>query len=1241
MAKAYLSVCRQSVRSFIRAHGIAVWMVLGMFLPPASAAPGDILFQDDFERSNPGTVGNGWTVTPPNTDAACSGVPPSGAAYPTATITIGGSQLVPVTGVTVGGQQIMAQTYAGNTSPNTVASNIRDQINACTTSVTGNCTVAGYSATRSNNVVTITGPSTASGTPVVTRGTPSGGGTPETFTVTAFTAYNPGTYNASTNTGCAGIDADVPPWNSTTLPLAPRANDNSRTLFTRWSTVTVDSPVINLAGKPAAQITFWVRRGSDCFSEWPGNNQTKCNVALTPFTSLLGEEFQVQYKNNAGNWLVLAQYPTDAIPGEIFRPVIDLPPDALHATFQMRFRQPGGSGSGGGNGGAPGVLGYDYWHVDDVRVTELAATNYAGGFCDTFEGDLSRWTFIGTGNAAIGATHFQNGAHGLDIRWGPVAVTSKATDISTVTDNITFWVKRGIGNFTKVPNTSGSDQPETGKDLLVEYLTTTPGVWKSLVPAATFGGGGTGGQIWCPVTGPNCPAGSVSASTNVPIPADANRSAFQIRFRSISGAGYDQDYWHLDDICVGKVVTGTDLSLAMTPLGTTTLPPGATSTITFTITNNGPNVEPGAISVIDTLPTGLSFVSNGAWSSGGWPVGLTGCTTVGQVLTCTRAGSLAVGASVTLTVTVQADATASGSNLANVATVGGQSLETAAANNTATNYYTFTPAVFEAYETSTTPTTAIVGRIFTKLAGTAFNLKVISVSGGAINPNYNKAVTVDLIDGTAACISGTAALAGVTVTPNPYTYSTGTDKGVHTFSFNSTNAYRNVRVRIRDNNALGCSSDNFAIRPSAATLVTTATAVAPSATATPTVKAGAIFSLQATTNASSSYSGTLTLDPGKLSAQSTSQDTSVQSGGVVGALTPSALVANAGAVNATYSEVGYLYLAAGSYRDDDFTSIDSAAGDCVTSTVGDAYLADLLDANGKYGCSIGNKSLVSLGRFIPDHFDTVIVQSGLSPAVVPMACPSVLTCPANVSGATGMVYSGQPFSVQVSAKNLSNALTSNYQGVFAKTTILGAVNAPGGGGTNPGGGTLSNGTLGSAAFAAGVATTPTPSYALPTSGGTPTVGPTDVFLRATDADGASSSTNESGLKVASGRILIPNAYGSERLALPVAATVQYYNASRWVTSTTDSSTTFDTTLSTSGGNLAATVKTGLGSGINVTSPGVASVSSGQRSIVLNSVNQTQGSVWLSLNAPTYLPSNQGLATFGVYKSPLIYHRENY
>ena len=840
---------------------------------PSLAAPGDILFQDNFERSNQGTVGNGWTVTPAATNNSCKGA-------------------------------------------------------------------------------------------------------------------------STANTGCAGIDSDVAPWNVST---SPRAN-STKSLFTRWSTVTVDSPVINLAGKPAANVTFWVRRGSDCFSEWPGNNTAGCNATLSPYTSTSGEEFQVQYKNSAGTWVVLAQYPTDGPPGEIFRPVIDLPSDALHANFQLRFYQPGGSGTTG-SGGASGVVGYDYWHADDVAVTEQAATTYSGAFCDTFEGDLSRWSVTGIGNVRIGSTFFQNGAHGMDLRWRTVTAATKPTNITGVTGNITFWLKRGAGNVTTVPNTTGSDKPETGEDLVVEYLTDT-GTWAALVPTSSFLGSGTAGQVYCPAVQTNCTT-ATPTTNSIPIPANANLAAFQMRIRMLAGSGYDMDYWHVDDVCVGSAIQPTDLSMTISPTGNTTLAPGATSTITLTITNNGPNVEPGAITVTETLPAGLSFVSNNS----GWT-----CSTT-AVVTCTRTGSLAVGVSATLTLNVQADLSASGSNLPNTATVGGQSLDTSQANNTVTNTYSFVVPAFEAYEPSTTAG-AISGRIYTKIAGQPFTLSVLAINSGAISTGYNKTATVDLIDGSAACVAGTTALAGVTVTPGSYTYTgagAGKDNGIHPFSFTVTSAYRNVRIRIRDNNnAIGCSSDNFAVRPSGFAVTSStinADSTGASSTAIPKVAAGASFSLTATATALL-YDGTPLLNNAVL----VGHVGSVANGTVTGAFSPSAPATSVATGAAfAYSEVGYFRLGAAGVYDDSFTAVDQSS-DCSND------FSNTLDASGKYGCKFGNTAATNyFGRFIPDHFDTSVTQG----------------C------ATGSyTYSGQPFTLSVTARNLAGGITQNYHGagspVFAK-----------------------------------------------------------------------------------------------------------------------------------------------------------------------------------------------------------------
>ena len=555
--------------------------------------------------------------------------------------------------------------------------------------------------------------------------------------------------------------------------------------------------------------------------------------------------------------------------------------------------------------------------------------------------------------------------------------------------------------------------------------------------------------------------------------------------------------------------------------------------------------------------------------------------------------------------------------------------------------------------------------LYTKLVDTDFKLDIAAMkTDGTLQSKYSKSALVELFDDTTPqdiCADYASPVASKIID-----FNSAVEGRILTDNFNIKSTYKKLRCRVKEckkNDCLqftnvppACSSDQFSVRPTAATLATSATAGAPSATSTPTIKAGANFALQASTrtststSTSTSYSGTLTLDTTKLTAQITSQDISKEKGGVVGTLTPPSLTANATDVNATYSEVGYLYLAPGAFRDDSFTSVDQPAEcaatdscDCITSTASDNNLADAV-SGGKYGCSIGNKTAVSFGRFIPDHFDTTVVQTGIAPAIVPMTCPSTsLICPSNASGATGVVYSGQPFTVQVTSKDLSGTTTTNYQNKFAKVGTLSAVESRGGTAisTTAPGGTLSASSVGVADFSKGVNTL-TLANPVFTFAGLPTV-PTDVYIRAIDTDLVSTlrtTSIEGGAKVVSGRIKIPNIYGSELLALPMTANVQYYNGTFWVTSTTDNLTSFDSRLSTAGGNLVATIVSGLGGAVVVSSPSALPVVNGVRTFTLSKPS-ARGSADMSLNAPSYLPTIAGRATFGVYKSPLIYRRENY
>lgn len=1043
------------------------------------------------------------------------------------------------------------------------------------------------------------------------------------------------------NRGCAGIDSDIPPYST---PANPRAN-STRAMYTRWTNVTVTSPVINLAGKGGARLSFWLRRGSDCFSEWPSNNTwhtyANCTLPVPGFTPTSGEEFQVQYLNNLGVWVVLAQYPMDDAPGEIIVPVIGLPDDALHAGFQFRFAQPGGSGSGATTGGAPGVRGYDYWHVDNVVLEEIPGVAFSGPFCDNFEGDLSRWDMAGTGNVRIGSTYFQNGIHNMDLRWNAVSATTKATDLSTNSGNntISFWVKRGTGVVTTTPNNTGSEYPDTvAKALRVEYLNNL-GAWVQL---SNFAGAGTQGQVFSPTLTP--------ATNSFTIPANAKHANFKLRISMLAGSGlFDQDYWHVDDVCVGSTVGSTDLGIAMSSGGT--FSPGQYVTYTMVVTNYGPNADPGPITITDTLPVGLTYVGGSA----GWT-----CNAAGQVVTCTQAGGLAASATTSLTLTATVDAGASG-NVTNSATVGGQTNDASLGNNTASKTdtvfvpgYVFTDRVCTldgtavdsgaqcntitwSPQTAGTPlgniyiTAVNAANVPIQLHGT--NPTTVNMQFGlsCINPRTNAGVQATLYDATTSTLplctangatptgwSASRALVFPAATPSvgPFNFNYNDVGSVELFMRNSA-----VTTQMGRSTSFVVKPAGFALSAIERTSDGYANPAAADASGAAFVKAGEAFSMTvtavnslgtATPNYGNEYDllnntplpDAVKLTPVNVVAGMTAVPAVPAISGSFGTFTSGV----ATGTNFTWPEVGIIRLNS-SVGDGDYLG----AGDVVTLS--------------------GN-----VGRFYPDHFDTVVTQvSG-----VPMNCPGTalgVTCPTVYDG---FVYSGQSFTLTVSAKNVSGVTTVNYNTAtgFSRTADLIAVAALGTDAAPAGAGTLA--VPGLSAFVGGVVSTGAQQYGFDV---TPTA-PTNIYIRATETVGGDGVTSkrlvsptlnsvEGGVAVVSGRLKVSNAYGSELLPLTLMATAQYYTPGGWLNSTKDSITHL---------TLNATYPVGSGTTTVTLTPSSSNLLNGSLTIRLGKPTAGAGTATVTPAAPSYLcpTACSGTATFGIYKSNnnFIYRREN-
>ena len=673
----------------------------------------------------------------------------------------------------------------------------------------------------------------------------------------------------------------------------------------------------------------------------------------------------------------------------------------------------------------------------------------------------------------------------------------------------------------------------------------------------------------------------------------------------------------------GPNITGGSTDLQITKSASTgTVVSGAAVSFTVTVTNLGPGAA-SSVLVNDPLPTGLSFSSastaTGSYSSS------TGVWTI---------GNMAISQSATLTLNTTATQVGTSTN---TASIGSSTYDPIPGNNTASASVIVTSpgATLDAVQVAAAAGTPI----FTKIAGQAFSLDILALAtNGTIATAYNRTVTLALVD---ASSSATCSAMSVLQAAGSYTFTgsgIGKDNGRHTHAFNYPNAARNVRVRMTDNSSpqiTACSTDNFAIRPSSMTLLvqdldarnagTTRTLNNVTASGGVVHNAGRPFTVTSTANnaavtpaVTTAYNGTPAV---QLSACSGTACTS--SFGTINLGVSSYTTGVLSSALATYSEVGSFNM---QLQDTDFAAVDAAdtAGNCT--------------AAGRYVCS----TLTQVGRFIPDRFDTVLTQG----------------CPVG-----SFTYSGQPFAVTVSAKNFSGGTTSLYtSGVLANAVTLSNAGAAS---------NLAGNVLAATNFSAGVASA-TPTFTFPSPATVPLAFAARAAETAADAVTSSGAT-EGTTSIRSGRVRLVNGYGSELLPLPLKVDVQYYISSGWTTNTADSCTQLAASnfAFTASAPSCSTAVTSCITALSVTATGTGPysapwtvglskpTSSGFACISLNldgsaagntcTATGTPGSPVGSVAAPwlrhpwtSAAPANPSAAVnFGIYKSPLIYRRENY
>lgn len=599
-----------------------------------------------------------------------------------------------------------------------------------------------------------------------------------------------------------------------------------------------------------------------------------------------------------------------------------------------------------------------------------------------------------------------------------------------------------------------------------------------------------------------------------------------------------------------------------------------------------------------------------------------------------------------------------------------------------------TPGGFNAFEPST-PAGAIDGKIKTKIAGAPFDLAVIALdtAGTALATSFTGDVKVELIDTS----NNTGTLDATTGCRSSWTsvLSTGTltfasaDAGRANLTLSHANAWPDLRLRMSfpatgTPTVIGCSTDNFAIRPASLTLSVSDSDWATAGTGRPldngaatggnVHKAGRPFTVSSVArNAASvltdNYNGTpvATISP----CAGTSCTASF------GTLSVS-LVATAGVISnptASYSEVGAFNL---QLADSNFAGVDAGDSSDAERTV--------------------LSPITTVGRFVPDHFDVTVLATPLLKTFNNTSCSS-----------RSFTYVGQPFGyvaapqATVRARNASGGTTAMYAGTLWKL-ISGSTDvvqgysplAPASPGLDVGAAsepTLSSNGDGTGVLAANPAdllrftrpasapltppfnaaislswTVSDPHEAGPPGNGTITASAPLVF---------SNIAFDSGSEFRFGVLKVANGYGSELNNLPAVVEAQHWNGSAFVTNSADHCTTLASGSVAMGNyqrNLSACetaitpVAMRLASGrgfFTLQKPGNGNSGSVDMTLELASSASSQtcpakgaaavpasaaNMPWLQGkwgNAANYGTNPTARASFGQYKSPLIYLRESF
>jgi len=307
----------------------------------------------------------------------------------------------------------------------------------------------------------------------------------------------------------------------------------------------------------------------------------------------------------------------------------------------------------------------------------------------------------------------------------------------------------------------------------------------------------------------------------------------------------------------------------------------------------------------------------------------------------------------------------------------------------------------------------ISGSLYSKTTEQSFVFDVLALASDAsLEEDFasviDHSVTVELVDASSGdCASY----------PNLSTHNINfTDAELGILATNSMTlgaAYSRVMCRITDatgeTDVVACSTDSFSIRPANFTTVTS-TMDNTGSGAGVTAKAGSDSFTITVSTGTVGYNGTPKYNTTLHDHNNIEQDNKL-SGNFASADVGTGIAVGS---DFKYDEVGLIKLIADDIYDDTFTNVDKINGDCIVDSFSN------VPVNGKIGCGFSYAGELTIGRFIPDHFDVS------------------LNSPVFKAANSSFTYLGQPFmystipTATITAKNASGQTTQNYKGSYWK-----------------------------------------------------------------------------------------------------------------------------------------------------------------------------------------------------------------